>query len=1108
MSKRDAQTCILKTKLYAPRLHEVIYRKKLFRKLAAARTAKLTTVVAGAGYGKSTLASSFLTSHGRPSIWYQLEEADRDLYQFISYLLAGLRMKWSDFGSETIGRLQAVDDMSSEGDTVIFTLISEIDELIKDDFLIVLDDFQNVNESHTITGALNLLIDHMPHNFHLMILTRVKPDLDLNHLAAVRELVEINEQDLRFLPDETAELFSGVFNLKINQEEAEELCEYTEGWVTGLVFCCLVAKERGEGYLIKAVRDHDVPPSRIGEYLSEVIFENQGELVRGFIEKTSLLSRMNPIFCDRLLDIEDSGTILEYLVNSRIFTITQDSGEEWYRYHHLLRSFAIARLGRNCSREEIDCLHLRAASLWDEWGDTEQALHHYIEAGDFESAGKILNGAAPDFMDSNRIAFLRENVMRLPDEVIWRHRWLTHQLAEQSYLQSDFELALRASEHAAKLFEESGDTEAMLNSMIRTGMAMLELGRTDEYEKTISELFGRVQVGTTLWYSLSAVLGKYSIVEGKYELAERFAADALENIHKIEDKTLRSNLLFSSGMVIFHTGDYMKSYRMIQEACDLAESVGNTTFAMNMICVLSPSAITLGRYEEALQLAEKGLEMQEKVKGDTPFTYLYLVSKATVLMMMGEREAAEEITEEAFRVSKKCVYGAEVMYAHYFMAGMRMYFGQKDQALYHFGIAKHLAREIPFVIVEHMARLGEIQLCYKEMGLAAAVAETRTIASSVNDNFNDTFSMHPFIILAYLEQMAGHKDKARKALTVAVEMAGNSRSFGLWKWAICDNEEIATSLLPLLSEMFFRGENTDALSGVLRHIGQSSIPFLSGLSHSGEPVLRAKARQLLEIIKSESMKPLHVKTLGVFEVTRGAEQIRPRDWKSRKALSIMKYLVAQKDAMSVSREVIMELLWPGGTPESASKNLGVALSYLRKILEPDAIRGESSYLLTDGDTLRLELGNGGSVDFRLFREKVREAVDVEESGNQKLYLEKLKQAEELFRGEFMAEDIYEDWCRPEREQLHKEYLDLLLRISNEFRRRGSLEEAFYYLDKAIKFDPDREDLYRSAMEVCAALGNRPGIERAFNNCREYLKNNYDVSPSPETVEIYQKLRSK
>lgn len=1106
MVERDTHACILKTKLYAPRLHEVIYRKNLFRKLAAARTAKLTTVVAGAGYGKSTLASSFLASHGRPSIWYQLEETDRDLYQFISYLLAGIRMKWGDFGEETIGRLQAVDDMSSEGDTVIFTLISEIDEHIKDDFLIVLDDFQNVNESPTITGALNLFINHMPHNFHLMVLTRARPNLDLPHLAAGRELVEINEHDLRFMPDETTELFSKLFSLRINTDEAEELCEYTEGWVTGLVLCCLVAKERGEEFLMKAVHDLEVPPSRIGEYLSEVIFENQGDLVRGFIEKTALLSRMNPVFCDKLLDIDDSGTVLEYLVNSRIFTITQDAVGEWYRYHHLLRSFAIERLGRNYSREEINRLHLKAASLWDEWGDPEQALHHYMEAGDFENAGKILDCAAPDFMDSSRISFLRENVMRIPEEIIWKHRWLIHQFAEQSHLQGDFELALRASEHAAKLFEESGDTDAMLNSMIRTGMAMFELGRIDEYEKTISELLDNVQIGTTLWYSLSAVLGKYSIVEGKYELADRFTANALDNIHKIEDKTLRSNLLFSSGMVMFHTGDYVKSYGMINEAFELAESVGNTTFAMNMICVLSPSAITLGRYEEALRLAEKGLAMQERISGDTPFTYLYLVSKATVLMMMGNREGAMEVTEEAFRVSKKCGYGAEVMYAHYFMAGMRMYFGDKDQALYHFGIAKRIAREIPFVIVEHMARLGEIQLCYREMGISAAVAETRTIASSVNANFNDTFSMHPFIILAYLEEVAGHTDRARKALAVAVEMAGNSQSFGLWKWATSDNDEVAKTLLPLIAEMFSRGEKLDSLSGVLRHIGKRSIPFLSGLSRSGNAVIKEKARELLSVIKSESMQPLCIKTLGTFEVVRGGERIRPRDWKSRKALAIMKYLAAQDDTVCVSREVLMELLWPGGTPESASKNLGVALSYLRKILEPDAIRGESSYLITDGDTLGLELGRGGSVDFKLFREKVKEAVDAEEAGDENLYLEKLRQAEGLFRGEFMAEDIYEDWCLPEREQLHGEYLELLLKISNEFRRRGALDEAFCYLDKAVKSNPDWEDLYRSEMEICAALGNRPGIERAYNNCCEYLKKNYDLSPSPETVEVYQKLR--
>lgn len=1106
MSVKNAAGCILKTKLYAPRVPEVLSREKLLRKISDAGTAKLTTVVAGAGYGKSTLAASFIGSRNGSSVWYQLEETDRDLHEFISYLLAGIRMRQNDFGEETLGRLKAAEDMANEGETVIFTFISEIDALIKDDLLIVLDDFQNVNESLPITSSLDLMMRHMPQNVHIVILTRARPNLDLPVLAARRELVEIKEEDLRFTPHETAELFTRIFGLSINREEAEKICDYTEGWITGLVLFCLAAKERGGAYLKVAAKDLDVPPSKIAEYLSGVVFEGQSEPVREFMTKTSLLSRMNPVFCDRLLDTDNSGAILEHLVNSRIFTLAQDDRGEWFRYHHVFKSFLREKLSRCCGGEDLNGIHLKAALLWDELNETEQALHHYMEAGDFESAAGILEASAPEFMDENRISFLHDNLQLLPEEIVWKHRRLAYQLAEILYLQGDYDSALKASEHAAALFKESGDVEAMLNSMIRTGLAMFELGRMDEYEKTVSELFEQVPVGSTLWYSLSAVLGKYSIFAGKCDLADRFTANALAHIYQIEDKTLRSNLLFSSGMVVFHIGDYGESYRMIGEAYELAESVGNNTFAMNMICVLSPAAVVLGHFEEALRFADKGLAMRESMDCDIPFTYLYLVSRATALSLMGERDAAGSDMEKALEVSRKCGYGAEVMYAHYFMAGLHMYFGSKEQALRHYGIAKHIARDIPFVIVEHLARLGEIQISFEDMGIEAAIGETRIIASYVKAHYNGAFATHSFIILAYLEQYSGHETEALGALNTAAELTESSGAVGLWKWAMSDNPEVERVLMPLIVDMFSRGEHVDLLSRVLKYIGPASIPLLTKLSKLRDCPAKDRAGELSELIKKESMEPLHIRTFGTFEVSRGEEKIRPRDWKSRKALAVLKYLSAQEENRGVSREVLMELLWPGSMPESASKNLGVALSYLRKILEPDGIRGESSYIVTDGNSLKLELGKGGSVDFRLFRKTIREAAGAEKSGDANLYLEKLKQAEEFYRGEFMGEDLYDDWCRPEREQLHNEYLDLLIKIANEFRRRNALSEASTYLEKAINADPGREDLYRGQMEICAGLGNRSGIERAFSNCSEYLRNNYNVEPSPETVNIYHKLR--
>jgi len=189
MGSDEALAGILRTKLYAPRLPDIIPREKLLQELDASRKAKLTTIVAGAGYGKSTLAASFLTARKAPYVWYQLEYTDRDLSEFIAYLVAGIRMHDSGFGEETLGRLRAAENIAGESKIILTTLISEMDANIEEDLFVVLDDFQGVNESKQIIEALDFLLSHLPPSLHLIILSREKPELDLARLAARRELL-------------------------------------------------------------------------------------------------------------------------------------------------------------------------------------------------------------------------------------------------------------------------------------------------------------------------------------------------------------------------------------------------------------------------------------------------------------------------------------------------------------------------------------------------------------------------------------------------------------------------------------------------------------------------------------------------------------------------------------------------------------------------------------------------------------------------------------------------------------------------------------------------------------------------------------------------------
>ena len=71
--------------------------------------------------------------------------------------------------------------------------------------------------------------------------------------------------------------------------------------------------------------------------------------------------------------------------------------------------------------------------------------------------------------------------------------------------------------------------------------------------------------------------------------------------------------------------------------------------------------------------------------------------------------------------------------------------------------------------------------------------------------------------------------------------------------------------------------------------------------------------------------------LGAFEVS-SADGTTAR-WTSRKARKLLKILVAHRGA-PVHREVLMDLLWPTVDPATLGNRLSVALSTVRRALDP------------------------------------------------------------------------------------------------------------------------------------------------------------------------------
>src|SRR5215208_5617279 len=196
--------------------------------------------------------------------------------------------------------------------------------------------------------------------------------------------------------------------------------------------------------------------------------------------------------------------------------------------------------------------------------------------------------------------------------------------------------------------------------------------------------------------------------------------------------------------------------------------------------------------------------------------------------------------------------------------------------------------------------------------------------------------------------------------------------------------------------------------------------------------------------------------LGSFRVALGARPIEKDAWRLRKAAALIK-LLALAPGHRLHREQVMDLLWPELGKKAASNNLRNTLHAARKILDP---AGGSRYLASEDDSLVLCPGGDLWVDVDAFEEA---AVGARRSGDPAAY----RAAIELYSGDLLPEDRYEEWAEARRGQLRRTYIVLLLEAAWLYQERGEYEMGIEALHRAVAEEPTREEAHAGLMRLYA-----------------------------------------
>jgi LuxR family transcriptional regulator, maltose regulon positive regulatory protein len=355
-------------------------RYLLIDRLAAGDSHPVVSVVAPAGYGKTTLLSQWAGRNGQAFAWVSAEERDNDPKVLLTYVAAALD------AVEPIGG-RVFDALASPGSSVpgsVVPRLSSAFSAMTAPVVLVLDDV-HVLRNFECRAALSVLADHVPRGSRLVLAGRGEPPLRIARLRTEGKLLEIGPGDLSLTREEASSLLRNA-DLTLAEDEVTELHQRTEWWAAGLYLAALCIRAGGPAGSAVSFGGDD---RFVSDYMKSELLARISQRKRAFLTRTAVLERMSGPLCDAVLGLAGSAATLADLERSNLLLVPLDRGSEWYRYHHLFRDMLLAELHRR-EPELVPILQRRAAGWCLGNGMPEAALEYSMAAGDVGAVARLM----------------------------------------------------------------------------------------------------------------------------------------------------------------------------------------------------------------------------------------------------------------------------------------------------------------------------------------------------------------------------------------------------------------------------------------------------------------------------------------------------------------------------------------------------------------------------------------------------------------------------------------------------------------------------------------------------------------------------------------------
>jgi DNA-binding SARP family transcriptional activator len=1035
----------------------LLERPALQARLDEAFGKRLTLVVAGAGFGKSTLLGQWASDVS--AAWYSLGPEDRTLSALTRGVSGALRSQVPEIARRFAEAVELSQGRSGEDRLQAETFAAGLCEAFQDslghDFMLIFDDLHELESAPGPARFLEMLCRQAPPTLHLVVASRAGCPFPTARLRAQGEVLELVASELAFSRTEVSALLSSAVGDDVDVL-AGPVYEGTAGWPVAVRLAVESLRRAPPDERGAVVASISRPQGPLFSYLAEEVFGRADRSVRRLLPRIAQLDRFTPELCEAV-GVRNAARVLGTLTDRGLMIRAEGGVEGWLTLHALIRDFVLQTWP--LPAEALEELHRLAADWFVERGDFDGALRSLAagatpsaKAGFLASHGAeaLARGFADGVIEVGEPLPVELRDARA-DEILGDAYTIrgNADLALHSYRRAAgdaAELPARLAWRTATIHYLAGELDAALDVVSRARMQD-EQPRDESLVLTCKANIlrlrgdaasGRLAADRALEAAISSgdayaladahnALGNLAELEGAGATAETHYRKSIEAAEKSRDvhQLAREKVNVSSQLCV--AGQYDEALDELDDAIPLTELAGFGFVQAYGLAFRGLARFALGRPEEAITDYQEAIELWRKL-GSPTWASIPLGHLGDVYRERGDLALARTCYEEAVSLAEQAedVQGLVPALS---------------------GLARVLVREDPAAaeaMAERAAGLG------KGWGHVSAVLAAGWVA----------------LALGREERSRRLALEAAEAARAGRDRAGLAESLELRALAAAEPGAEASHLEEALRIWREMGHVLGTARAELALSRLSTGPTAGLEARQAERKLRAagvrpdaaaRAAGVLASLPHAEPDPVAIVSLGGFSVLRRAEPVPHPEWQSRKARDLVKLLVARR-GRPVAREVLMEALWPGEEPAQLSSRFSVLLSIVRSVLDPEKAFDAQYFLKADKEAVTLQAGHlAVDVDafLRLAAEGFRRASEgFEEEGERQLEL-----AESTYAGDFLEEDLYADWATPLREEARATYVKVARELAERAIGREDYDGAARYLLRLLERDPHDEQAH-------------------------------------------------